>query len=90
MLEKGPEKSQEMRTRRLAVEILQATGLIVRSATAKRLARYGSLAQIWLSILPLPQQMIGRQFPTRQEYNSVLCNLQQEIYLKHQFPLLSR
>jgi hypothetical protein len=61
-----PDKSQEMRIRRIAIGILQGTGLIVRSTTATRLARYGPLAPIWLPILPLPEKMIEGQLPARQ------------------------
>ena len=61
-----PEKSQEMRIRHIAIRILQATGLTVRSTTATRLARNSPLAPIWLPVLPLPQQMIDGQLPARQ------------------------
>ena len=48
-----PDKSQFQRLATLIREILAATDLVVRIATATRIEHYGPLADIWQEILPI-------------------------------------
>jgi hypothetical protein len=48
-----PDKSQFQRLAALVREILAATPLVVRIATASRIEHYGPLADIWQEVLPM-------------------------------------